>query len=148
MLRIPPSAVRAGMLFAGWGGAGDLPEIRVGRPQHAAARLMAGIRLRVNEVSHVYLADVNWDLGQFGTLHVRLGKGPRGSGPRERMVPLINCAGRPCGHQRPRHARPSQVVRTAVPRNSTARQNLPLLVLPVVVGASSCRSLTGRSAAR
>ena len=115
------------------GGAGDLPEIRVGRPRHAAARLIADIGLRVNEVKHVYLADVNWDLGQFGTLHVRLGKGARGSGPRERMVPLINCAGRPCGHQRPRHAHPSQVVR-AVPRNSTVRQNLPLLVFPVVVG--------------
>ena len=97
------------------------------------SRLLADIGLRVNEVKHVYLADVNWDLGQFGTLHVRLGKGARGSGPRERMVPLINCAGRPCGHQRPGHAHPSQVV-GAVPRNSTVRQNLPLLVFPVVVG--------------
>ena len=31
--------------------------------------------------------------GRFGKLHVRLGKGARGSGPRERMVPLINDAG-------------------------------------------------------
>jgi site-specific recombinase XerD len=33
-------------------------------------------------------------LGRFGKLHVRKGKGARGSGPRERMVPLINEAGR------------------------------------------------------
>ena len=37
---------------------------------------------------------VKWDLGLFGKLHVRHGKGARGSGPRERMVPLINGAGR------------------------------------------------------
>ena len=42
------------------------------------------------------LADVKWELGRFGKLHVRHGKGARGSGPRERMVPLINGAGRPC----------------------------------------------------
>jgi site-specific recombinase XerD len=39
------------------------------------------------------LADIKWDLGRFGKLHVRHGKGARGSGPRERMVPLINNAG-------------------------------------------------------
>jgi site-specific recombinase XerD len=40
------------------------------------------------------LDDVRWDLGRFGKLHVRHGKGARGSGPRERMVPLINGADR------------------------------------------------------
>ncbi|MFF4352510.1 tyrosine-type recombinase/integrase [Streptomyces sp. NPDC001530] len=40
------------------------------------------------------LADIKWDPGRFGTLHVRHGKGARGSGPRERMVPLINGADR------------------------------------------------------
>jgi DNA-binding Xre family transcriptional regulator len=50
--------------------------------------------LRVNEVRHLDLADIKWDLGRFGKLHVRHGKGARGSGPRERMVPLINGAGR------------------------------------------------------
>ena len=54
---------------------------------------MADVGLRVNEVSHLDLADVKWDLGRFGKLHVRVGKGARGSGPRERMVPLINGAG-------------------------------------------------------
>jgi len=34
------------------------------------------------------------ELGRFGKLHIRHGKGARGPGPRERMVPLINDAGR------------------------------------------------------
>ena len=61
---------------------------------YAAARLMAEVGLRVNEAGSLDLADIKWDLGPFGKLHVRHGKGARGSGPRERMVPLINDAGR------------------------------------------------------
>ena len=34
--------------------------------------------------------DVKWDLSWFEKIHVRMGKGARGSGPRERMVSLIN----------------------------------------------------------
>ena len=93
-LRIPPSAAQAGVLFAGW--RAELATCRKFAPaarSYAAARLMADAGLRVNEVSHLDLADVKWDLGRFGKLHVRLGKGARGSGPRERMVPLINGAG-------------------------------------------------------
>ena len=93
-LRIPPSAVQVGVLFAGW--RAELGVCRKFAPaarSYAAARLMADVGLRVNEVSHLDLADVKWDLGRFGKLHVRLGKGARGSGPRERMVPLINGAG-------------------------------------------------------
>ena len=55
---------------------------------------MAEVGLRVNEARCLDLADVRWELGRFGKLHVRHGKGARGSGPRERMVPLINGAGR------------------------------------------------------
>jgi integrase/recombinase XerD len=93
-LRIPPSAVQVGRLFAGW--RAELATCRKFAPaarSYAAARLMADAGLRVNEVSHLDLADVKWDLGRFGKLHVRMGKGARGSGPRERMVPLINGAG-------------------------------------------------------
>ncbi|MEH0516753.1 site-specific integrase [Streptomyces sp. B21-079] len=48
----------------------------------------------MSEACELDLADVKWDLGRFGKLHVRHGKGARGSGPRERMVPLINGADR------------------------------------------------------
>ena len=55
---------------------------------------MAQVGLRVNEARNLDLADIKWELGRFGKLHVRIGKGARGSGPRERMVPLINGADR------------------------------------------------------
>jgi hypothetical protein len=42
---------------------------------------MAEVGLRVNEACQLDLADVKWDLGRFGKIHVRMGKGARGSGP-------------------------------------------------------------------
>ena len=47
---------------------------------YAAARLMSEVGLRVNEVRHLDLADIKWDLGRFGKIHVRHGKGARGFG--------------------------------------------------------------------
>jgi site-specific recombinase XerD len=94
-LRIPPSEAEVTQLFAGW--SGELAACRKFAPtarNYAAARLMAEVGLRVNEVRSLDLADVKWELGRFGKLHVRYGKGSRGSGPRERMVPLVNHAGR------------------------------------------------------
>ena len=94
-LRIPPSAAQLAALFAGW--RSELAACRKFAPaarNYAAARLMAEVGLRVNEARRLDLADVKWDLGRFGKLHVRYGKGSCGSGPRERMVPLINGAGR------------------------------------------------------
>jgi integrase len=81
------------MLFAGW--RGELAGCRKFAPaarNYAAGKLMAEVGLRVNEVCQLDLDDVKWDLGRFGKIHVRMGKGARGSGPRERMVPLINNA--------------------------------------------------------
>jgi integrase/recombinase XerD len=94
-LRIPPEAGQVDKLFAGW--REELATCRKFAPaarNYAAARLMAEVGLRVNEARMLDLDDVRWDLGRFGKLHVRHGKGARGSGPRERMVPLINGAGR------------------------------------------------------
>jgi integrase/recombinase XerD len=94
-LRVPPSEAEVGALFAGW--RGELATCRKFAPtarNYAAARLMAGAGLRVSEACGLDLAGIKWDLGRFGKLHVRRGKGSRGSGPRERMVPLINEAGR------------------------------------------------------
>ena len=94
-LRIPPREEEVARLFTGW--AGELATCRKFAPtarNYAAARLMAEIGLRANEVRRLDLADVKWELGPFGKVHVRYGKGSRGSGPRERMAPLINGAGR------------------------------------------------------
>ena len=93
-LRIPPSAEQVERLFAGW--REELATCRKFAPaarNYTACKLMADVGLRVNEACKLDLADVKWDLGRFGKLHVRHGKGARGSGPRERMVPLINNAG-------------------------------------------------------
>lgn len=94
-LRVPPSEAEIAQLFQGW--TGELVTCRKFAPtarNYAAARLMTEVGLRVNEVRSLDLADVKWELGPFGKLHVRYGKGSRGSGPRERMVPLVNHAGR------------------------------------------------------
>jgi site-specific recombinase XerD len=55
---------------------------------------MSQVGLRVSEACGLDLDDIKRDLGHFGKLHVRHSKGGRGSGPRERMVPLINSAHR------------------------------------------------------
>ncbi|MGR7003053.1 tyrosine-type recombinase/integrase [Yinghuangia aomiensis] len=94
-LRIPPTEAEVAALFAGW--AEDLATCRKFAPtarNYTAAKLMAEVGLRVKEACKLDLPDIKWDLGRFGKLHVRYGKGKRGSGPRERMVPLINGAGR------------------------------------------------------
>ncbi|MFD0575113.1 tyrosine-type recombinase/integrase [Dactylosporangium darangshiense] len=94
-LRIPPSQVEVARLFGGW--REELATCRKFAPiarNYAAARLMAEIGLRVNELRQLDLHDIKWDLGRFGKVHVRYGKGKRGSGPRERIVPLVNDAGR------------------------------------------------------
>ena len=94
-LRIPPTEDEVNVLFAGW--REELATCRKFGPtarNYAAARLMSEVGLRVNEARNLDLADIKWELGRFGKLHVRIGKGARGSGPRERMVPLISDAGR------------------------------------------------------
>ena len=84
-LRIRPDAGQVARLFAGW--REELATCRKFAPaarNYAAAKLMADAGLRVNEARCLDLADVTWELGRFGTLLVRPGKGARGSGPRER----------------------------------------------------------------
>ncbi|MEV6350504.1 site-specific integrase [Actinoplanes sp. NPDC051851] len=95
MLRIPPDEAEIQTLFSAW--AAGLASCRKFAPtarNYTAARLMADVGLRVNEARNLDLDDIKWGLGPFGKLHVRIGKGSNGSGPRERMVPLINDAGR------------------------------------------------------
>jgi integrase len=94
-LRVPPSAAEVGRLFAGW--REELATCRKFAPaarNYAAARLQADVGLRVNEVRMLDLDDVRWDLGRFGKLNVRHGKGARRKGPKPRLAPLINGADR------------------------------------------------------
>ena len=75
-LRIPPEAAQVEKLFTRW-----RQELATCRKfastarNYAAARLMAQVGLRVNEARMPDLDDVRWDLGRFGKLHVRHGKG-------------------------------------------------------------------------
>ena len=94
-LRIPPTAGEVEQLFAGW--REELATCRKFAPaarNYAAARLEADVGLRVNEVRMLDLDDVRWELGRFGKLNVRHGKGSRRKGPKPRLVPLINGADR------------------------------------------------------
>jgi integrase/recombinase XerD len=71
-LRIPPTEPEVTTLFGGW--REELAGCRKFAPvarDYAAARLMSEVGLRVNEARSLDLADVRWDLGRFGKLHVR-----------------------------------------------------------------------------
>ena len=94
-LRIPPTEAEIEQLFAGW--RGELATCRKFAPaarNYAAARLAADVGLRINEARLLDLDDVRWELGRFGKLNVRHGKGSRRRGPKPRLVPLINGADR------------------------------------------------------
>ncbi|MBC6457772.1 tyrosine-type recombinase/integrase [Actinomadura sp. HBU206391] len=91
MIRVPPSRREIEALFGCW--AEELDTCRKFAPaarNYTAARMMSQVGLRVNESLKLDLDDVRWDLGTFGKLNVRFGKGKRGQGPKQRIVPLIN----------------------------------------------------------
>ncbi|BAD60771.1 tyrosine-type recombinase/integrase [Nocardia farcinica] len=93
MVRIPPTEAELEQLFTGW--REDLVTCRKFAPSarnYMVARLAADVGLRVNEACMLDLDDIRWELGRFGKLNVRHGKGAFRSGPRQRLVPLINGA--------------------------------------------------------
>ncbi|MDT7681192.1 MAG: hypothetical protein QOG57_1502 [Pseudonocardiales bacterium] len=94
-LRVPPTDVEIETLFSGW--RAELATCRKFSPaarNYAVARLASDVGLRINEARMLDLHDVRWDLGRFGKLNVRHGKGSRRKGPKPRLVPLINGADR------------------------------------------------------
>lgn len=94
-VRIPPTETEMEQLFAGW--REELVTCRKFAPaarNYMVARLSADVGLRINEARMLDLADVRWELGRFGKLNVRHGKGSRRKGPKPRVVPLINGADR------------------------------------------------------
>jgi site-specific recombinase XerD len=56
------------------------------------ARLAGEVGLRLRELCWLRLEDVHFGHGPLGKIHVRLGKGSRGSGPRERLMPMLGDA--------------------------------------------------------
>lgn len=94
-VRVPPSDAEVDQLFSGWrqsvtGARKYLPAAR----DYFAASLWRRLGLRITETVMLDIRDWRRDLGEFGKLHVRQGKGSRGRGPKPRLVPAINGADR------------------------------------------------------
>lgn len=90
-VRVPPSDQEVESLFTAWRGSVSqarkyLPAAR----DYFAASLWRRVGLRINETVMLDIRDWRPDLGGFGKLHVRFGKGSRGRGPKVRLVPAIN----------------------------------------------------------
>lgn len=92
-VRVPPSEAEIEELFGAWRAA--VPDARKYLPaarDYFAASLWRRLGLRINETVMLDIRDWRPDLGGFGKLHVRHGKGSRGRGPKARLVPAINGA--------------------------------------------------------
>ena len=57
---------------------------------YALFRTLYHAGLRADEAASLELADLHFGRGPFGKIHVRFGKGTRGSGPRPRWVPMLD----------------------------------------------------------
>lgn len=92
-VRVPPSEAEIDQLFTGW--RSSIPQARKYLPaarDYFAASLWRRLGLRINETVMLDIRDWRPDLGGFGKLHVRHGKGSGGRGPKPRLVPAINGA--------------------------------------------------------
>jgi len=92
--RVPPAEAEVEALFAEW--RAWLPEARKFLPaarDYLAASLWRRGGLRIQESYRLDIRDWRRDLGEYGKLHVRFGKGSRGRGPKTRLVPAINQVG-------------------------------------------------------
>ena len=88
---------RSRALFAAW--REWLPQARKFLPaarDYLAASLWRRVGLRIRETYMLDIRDWRRDLGEYGKLHVRFGKGSRGRGPKTRLVPAINSGRRRC----------------------------------------------------
>lgn len=57
---------------------------------YALFRTLYHCGLRSDEAASLEIADLHFGRGPFGKIHVRFGKGARGSGPRPRWVPMLD----------------------------------------------------------
>jgi integrase/recombinase XerC len=92
-IRVPPSPQDLAAFFASW--RDDLVKHRkwlIATRSYVMARLAAEVGLRLRELCCLAIDDLHFAHGPFGKIHVRMGKGSRGSGPRERLVPMIGDA--------------------------------------------------------
>jgi len=93
-VRVPPPHHDVDLLFKQWAAA--LPDARKYLPaarDYLAASLWRRAGLRITESVMLDVRDWRPDLGEYGKLHVRFGKGSRGRGPATRLVPMIDGVG-------------------------------------------------------
>jgi site-specific recombinase XerC len=91
VIRVPPAEDDVERLFCRW--RESLPQARKYLPaarDYMAASLWRRAGLRISETAGLDIRDWRPDLGDFGKLHVRFGKGSRGRGPKTRLVPAID----------------------------------------------------------
>lgn len=89
--RIPPSDEEVEALFTGW--RESLPHKRkflIAARDYLAASLWRRAGLRIQETYMLDIRDWRRDLGEYGKVQVRFGKGSHGRGPKTRLVPAIN----------------------------------------------------------
>jgi integrase len=92
-VRVPPSRADLAAFFGRWREAlAEARKWRTAARNYTMARLAGEVGLRAAEVCGLALDDLYFDHGPLGKVHVRLGKGSRGSGPRERLVPMLGDA--------------------------------------------------------
>jgi integrase len=90
---VPPRDEEIEALSGAWRDA--LPGTRKFLPaarEYLAASLWRRVGLRITETAMLDIGDWRPDLGGYGKIHVRHGKGSRGRGPKPRLVPAINSA--------------------------------------------------------
>jgi len=89
--RVPPTDEEVEALFAAWRDSlGHARKFLTAARDYLAASLWRRAGLRIQETYMLDIRDWRRDLGEFGKLHVRFGKGSRGRGPKTRLVPAIN----------------------------------------------------------
>lgn len=89
--RVPPSDEEVETLFGQWRDSlGDARKFLTAARDYLAASLWRRVGLRIRESYMLDMRDWRRDLGQYGKLHVRYGKGSKGRGPKTRLVPAIN----------------------------------------------------------
>jgi len=89
-VRVPPAPRDLAAFFLRW--RADLAQARKWRTaarNYAMSRVAAEVGLRAAELCGLALDDCHFEHGPLGKIHVRLGKGSRGSGPRQRLVPML-----------------------------------------------------------
>jgi site-specific recombinase XerD len=92
--RVPPSDAEVEALFTGWRDSlGETRKFLTAARDYLAASLWRRAGLRIQESYMLDVRDWRRDLGEYGKLHVRFGKGSRGRGPKTRLVPAINSVG-------------------------------------------------------